>query len=153
MKSQWLFGSLTVLMSFGSVIFPVSSQEFPRNNQAKIAQCNQIIAITNEAVTNAKSINNNDNTSQDKAMLRVANFMDKATVELEKISVTDKTLKGYQAGFIKMYKDTSQATRNFVTAYNNRNQMQAEAAVQALQAATSPEKQLVADINNYCSNP
>ncbi len=153
MKSQWLFGSLTVIMSFGSVIFPVSSQELPRNNQAKIAQCNQIIAITNEAVTNAKSINNNDNTSQDKAMLRVANFMDKAAVELEKISVTDKTLQGYQSRFVKMYKETSQATRNFVTAYNSRNRPEAESAIQALQAATSPEKQLVADINNYCNKP
>lgn len=153
MKSQWLFGSLTVLMSFNSVACPVSAQELPRNNQAKIAQCNQIIEITNEAVRNAKSINNNDKTSQDKAMLIVASFMDKAVVELEKISVTDQTLKGYQAGFIKMYKDTSQATRNFVSAYNNRNRPEAEAAIQALQAATSPEKQLVTDINNYCSKP
>ncbi|MFB8791956.1 MAG: hypothetical protein U7123_24695 [Potamolinea sp.] len=140
-------------MSFGSVIFPVSSQELPRNNQTKISQCNQIIEITNEALSNVKSINNNDNTSQDKAMLRVANFMDKAAVELEKISVTDKTLKGSQAGFIKMYKDTSQATRNFVTAYNNRNRPESESAIQALQAATSSEKQLVADINTYCSKP
>lgn len=140
MKSQWLFGSLTVLMSFGSVIFPVSSQELPRNNQAKITQCNQIIAITNEAVTNAKSINDNDNTSQDKAIMRVANFMDKAAVELEKISVTDKTLKGYQAGFIKMYKDTSQATRNFVTAYNNRNRNASKSSSSSLTSSYQSRK-------------
>jgi hypothetical protein len=49
-----------------------------------------------------------------------------------------------------MYKETSKATRNFVDAYNRQNRSEAESAIQALQAATNPEKQLVADINNYC---
>ena len=38
-----------------------------------------------------------------------------------------------------------------VTAYNQQNRSEAESALQALQVATSPEKQLVADINNYCA--
>lgn len=153
MKNQWLFCSLTVIMSLTSVAFSVSAQQLPRNNQAKVTQCNQIIEITNETVSNAKSINNSPNTEQDKAMLRVANYMDSAVVKLEELAITDQTLKDYKSQFIKMYKETSQATRNFVDAYNRRNRSEAESAIQALQAATSPEKQLVADINNYCSKP
>jgi hypothetical protein len=149
MKNQSLCSTLTVLMSFGCVTFPVWAQELPPKNQSKVSQCNQIIEITNEAVSNANSISKSD-PEQGNSLLRVANYMDSAVTKLEELSITDQTLKGYQSRFIKMYKETSQATRNFVDAYNRQNRSEAESAIQALQTATNPEKQLVADINNYC---
>lgn len=120
-------------------------------NQTKISQCNQITKIANAAVTEAKQIANGGRASDLSAMLRAANTMDSAAIRMAKVTITDQTLKGYQSRFIRMYRQTSQATRNLVTAYNRRNRPAAESAIRALEAATAPEKQIVAGINNYCS--
>lgn len=120
-------------------------------NQTRVSQCNQIIAIANTAVRDAKALTNSTEASSSETMLRAANVMESAAVKLENLSIIDQRLQGYQSRFVTMYRQTSRATSNFVTAYNQQNRSEAESALQALQAATSPEKQLVADISNYCT--
>ena len=117
----------------------------------KIYQCNQIIKIANEAVTEAKQVTNNGQASDPVLMLRAASAMDSAAASMARVSITDQTLKGYQSRFISMYRQTSQADRNFATAYNRGDRTAASSALRTLQAATAPERQLVSDINNYCS--
>ena len=140
--------SLLTLATVGASPIVASAQPV---NQTKISQCNQIIKIVNEAVTSARQITNRGQTSDVASMLRAANAMDASAARMSRLSITDQTLKGYQARFIRMYKQTSQSTRNFVTAFNRRNRPAAESALRALEAATAPEKQIVAGINNYCS--
>lgn len=120
------------------------------SNQTKVSQCNQIIAIANEAVRNAKSITNSGQASNSASMLRAANAMDFAASELEIIAITDPRLQAYKARFIQMYRETSQATRAFVEAFDRKDRPAAETALTRLQQATNPEKQLVADLNSYC---
>lgn len=119
--------------------------------ESKISQCNKIIKIANEAVTKAKSLTNGSQASNTKAMIQAANAMEKASKEMAAIKVKDEKLKDYQSGFIKMYGDTSKATRDFVAAFERKDRPGAETALTNLQQATTPEKQLVADINTYCS--
>jgi hypothetical protein len=119
-------------------------------NQTKVAQCNRIIEIANEAVRDTKNMTSGEQASSVEAVLRVANAMDSAAAQLDNTSITDPRLQTFKSRFIRMYRQTSRAARNFATAFNNNNRPAAESALQALQAATSPEKQLVADINNYC---
>ncbi len=139
------------LLTLGSIAgSPIAVLAQPANS-TKISQCNQIIRITNEAVRETKQFTNGGQASNPALMLRAANALDSATAKLEKVSLTDQTLKGYQSRFIRMYRQTSLATRNFVTAYNRHNRTAAESALRAIQVATAPENQLVADINNYCA--
>jgi phosphate uptake regulator len=119
--------------------------------QSKVSQCNKIIQIANEAVSEAKSVTNSGQTSDPQAMLEAADAMEKASQDMEAIDVRDETLQDYQAGFINMYQNTSQATRDFVTAFEKKDRSAAEAALTNLQQATTPEQQLVEDINTYCS--
>ena len=49
-----------------------------------------------------------------------------------------------------MYRNTSQATRDFVAASEKKDRQGAELASAKLQNATASEKQLVTDINSYC---
>ncbi len=120
--------------------------------ESKISQCNKIIKVANEAVSQAKTVTNGGQASDPKAMLQAADAMEKASKEMEAINVKDAKLKDYQTGFIKMYRDTSKATRDFVGAFEKKNHPAAETALTNLQQATGPEKQLVADINTYCSS-
>lgn len=120
-------------------------------NRTKVAQCNRIITITNTTARNAKTVSNGRQPSSPQALLRVASIMESSARQLENLSIIDRKLQGYRSQFVKMYRQTSRATRSFVTAYNQHNQAAADLAVRSLQSAASPEKQLVTDINNYCT--
>lgn len=120
-------------------------------SESKISQCNRIIQIANQAVSQAKTVTNGGQASDPKAMLQAAEAMEKASKQMTDIPVTDPKLKDYQTGFVKMYGDTSKATRDFVKAFEKKDRPAAERALTSLQQATLPEKQLVTDINTYCS--
>ncbi|HEY9797328.1 MAG TPA: hypothetical protein V6D30_16915 [Leptolyngbyaceae cyanobacterium] len=119
--------------------------------ESKVSQCNKIIQVANTAVSEAKAVTNGGQASDPKAMLKAADAMEKASQEMKAIEVKDEKLQDYKAGFINMYRDTSKATRDFITAFEKKNRPAAETALTNLQQATVPEKQLVADINTYCS--
>ncbi|HEY9650724.1 MAG TPA: hypothetical protein V6C95_08680 [Coleofasciculaceae cyanobacterium] len=119
--------------------------------ESKVSQCNKIIQVANQAVSEAKAVTQGGQVSDPQAMLKAAESMEKASQEMEAIQVKDAKLQDYQAGFITMYRDTSKATRDFVTAFQKKDRSTAEAALTKLQQATTPEKQLVQDINTYCS--
>lgn len=119
-------------------------------SENKISQCNKIFKIANEAVSQAKTVTNSGQVSDPKAMLKAAEAMEKASQQMANIAVNDPKLKDYQTGFVKMYRDTSKATRDFVGAFEKKDRSAAEKALTNLQQATTPEKQLVADINTYC---
>lgn len=119
--------------------------------ESKVSQCNKIIQVANEAVSKAKTITNGGRASDPKAMLQAAEAMEKASGEMQAIQVNDEKLRDYQTRFVTMYRDTSKATRNFVAAYEKKDRPAAEAALANLQKATTPEKQLVDEINNYCT--
>jgi len=125
-------------------IFMVSCAE------SKISQCQKIIKITNQAVSEAKSVTNAGQNKNPDAILKTADTMDKAAQDMEAIKVTDSKLETYQAGFIKMYRDTSQATRDLVSALKKKNRTTVEASLKNLQQATVPEQQLVTGLNSYC---
>lgn len=119
--------------------------------QSKVSQCNKIIQVANTAVSEAKAVTNGGQASDPKAMLKAADAMEKASQEMNAIEVKDAKLQDYKAAFINMYRDTSKATRDFITAFEKKDRPAAEVALKNLQQATIPEKQLVADINSYCS--
>lgn len=129
---------------------PAIAQEAGQDHQTKASQCNQIIAIANEAVKDAKVVTNNGRSSDPDVLLRAAEYMDSHASKFERISLTDPKLQDYQSRFIITYKQTSIATRDFVTAFKAKNLSAAELALQALTITTREEKQLVDEINNYC---
>ncbi len=120
-------------------------------SESKVAQCNKLIKVTNEVVSQTKSVTNGNQAINLKATLKAADAMEKASQEMQAIKVSDKNLQGYQSRFTNMYRDTSQATRDFVAAFEKKDRAAAETALQKLQKATTPEKQLVDEINKYCT--
>ena len=116
----------------------------------KTQECNEIIQVANKVVTQANELTNGGQISNPQMVLQTADAMEKASQEMEAIELKDEQLKNYQAGFVSMYRNTSQATRAFVTASEKKDRQGAEIASAKLQNATASEKQLVTDINAYC---
>lgn len=117
----------------------------------KYDQCNAVITIANETVNQARDLTDRGQTSDRQAMLQAADAMEEAALEMEALSLNDPQLQDYQAGFVKMYRDTAQATRDFIKASENYDREAAKSAQKRLQQATAPEKELVTGINNYCN--
>jgi hypothetical protein len=139
--------SLLTLTTVAALPVSTSAQAV---NQTKISQCNQIIAIANLAIKDTNALTNTEQASSPREMLKAAEAMESAARQLESLSITDQRLQSYRLRYVNIYRQTGSATRDFLTAYERRDPDEARTAIQALQIATSPEKQLVADINNYC---
>lgn len=137
-----------VLLSL-TIAFSVLTASCSEN---KISQCNKIIKVTKKAVDAVNSITNGGQESNPKAMLQAAETMEKASQEMKSLKVKDEKLQNYQSRFVNMYRDTSKATREFVAAFEKKDRASAEIALLNVQRATTPEKQLVTDINTYCSD-
>jgi phosphate uptake regulator len=112
-----------------------------------------MIQVANQAVSDAKVVTHGlqEDNPQAETMRQAAAVMDKAATEMNAIEVTDETLQDYQDSFANMYRDMSQAMRDFAVAFEQKDRQAAEAAQMKLQQATTPEKQLVDDLNAYCS--
>lgn len=119
--------------------------------ESRIAQCVKINKIADEAVSEVKSHANGAQAKDPKAALQAAEAMEKASQKMEAVEVQDIKLKYYQTGFVKMYRDTSQATRDFIAAYEKQDPEAADLARNELDQATNPEDQLLEDFNSYCS--
>lgn len=120
--------------------------------ESKSSQCKNIINVANQAVADSKTFTNGGQKTDPNTMLKAADAMDKAAKDMETIKVQDRQLKEHQTGFIKMYRDTSQAMRTFVAAYQKKDRAATDTALKRLQQATSPEKNLVSQINTYCAS-
>ncbi|HBL10286.1 MAG TPA: hypothetical protein DD379_02535 [Cyanobacteria bacterium UBA11162] len=120
--------------------------------EGKISQCNKIIRIANNAVSEANSITNGGQTSDPKVALKMADTMQKASQSMKSLKVKDEKLEDYQAGFINMYSNSSKAMRNFVAAYDKKDRTAAEVALANVQQAATQYQQLVDDLNSYCAS-
>ena len=119
-------------------------------SQSKVSQCKKLVNVAEGAIAQAQTASNKTKGGKPEGMLKVADTMDKAAQAMGAIELTDEKLKPYQAGLIKMYRNTSKATRDFVGAYNKKDRWAAEASLKNLQKATAPEQELVTGLNTYC---
>lgn len=140
-------GSLLTLATVTTYSVPVLAQSA---NQIKAIQCERILRINNETVTNIKSITNNGQITDTSSTLSAAAAMETGAKKLEIAVVTNPRLHNYRKRFITMYRQISQATRTYVAAEQKRERKAMEAAMANLSRAVADEFPLVQEINTYC---
>ncbi|MEM9538825.1 MAG: hypothetical protein AAGA60_04855 [Cyanobacteria bacterium P01_E01_bin.42] len=116
---------------------------------SKIAQCNQIIEIAN-ALEEVRVSADNQEADTTQTMVQVVDAMDKASQDMQALELSDETLEELRGEFIKMYAETSNATRTFLEAFNKKDRQTVDKAIEELHRATQPEQELVNQINSYC---
>lgn len=116
----------------------------------KSSQCSQIIQIANEAGSEASKLTDAGENKNRSALLQAADTMEQAAQDMKALETQDKQLQEYQAGFIRMYRAYSQATREMLKARKDHSLSAAKVAREEVQQAGRLEKQLVTGINNYC---
>lgn len=121
-------------------------------SESKSTQCQKIFKITNETVNETKTVTNGGQNSSPEALVKTADIWDKSAQKMTNIKVYDTKLKTFQADFIRMYRDSSKATREYVAALKKRDFPAVDAGFKKLQKSYNPEKNLVSGINRYCGS-
>jgi len=116
----------------------------------KTEQCNRLIEVANRAVVEVQAVTRSSNPRDVAAMSKIANITDQTAATMQSLNIRDEQLHRFRDRFVKMYTDTSQATRSLASARNQQNNTSAQQAYSALQTATNQEGTLVTEINTYC---
>jgi hypothetical protein len=136
------FNQISGLMVLGLLITSCSEN--------KVAQCNQLIEIANQAVSGVRAVSETPKPDSIESMNKIADIANTARSQMEKLQLGDDQLKGFQGQFVTMYTETNQATRDLVTAAEAKDADAAKKAFSALQTATAKEAPLVNSVNTYC---
>ena len=150
--------SALVSSALGSPAASSSAPSSPVNRRAsppasRVAQCNQLIAIANHAVSSVQDVTQHSDTDNVAAMSDIADAADRANREMQSLQLTDRQLVGFQNRFMSMYTNTSSATRALVDAANRKDAPAAQRSFEALKTATDREAPLVQEVNRYCTSP
>ncbi|OUL35087.1 hypothetical protein BV372_12070 [Nostoc sp. T09] len=120
--------------------------------ESKVAQCNKIVKVANQAVTVGQDFGKNPNPQKgSKALTEVAAKIDTITADMKGIEVKDEKLQGYQGRFLTLYQSTSKGLKDTATAIDKKNLKSANGALASLKKNSSEETKLVNEINSYCS--
>ncbi|MBD2494730.1 hypothetical protein [Nostoc sp. FACHB-280] len=120
--------------------------------ESKVAQCNKIIKVANQAVTLSQEFSKNPQREKgSKALTEVAGKIDTYANEMKALEIKDEKLQGFQGRFIKLYQDTSKGLRDTAAAVDKKNLKAANASLASLKKSGSEEGAIVTEINSYCS--
>ncbi|MCC5639108.1 hypothetical protein LC593_25420 [Nostoc sp. CHAB 5844] len=120
--------------------------------ESKVAQCNKIIKVANQAVTLSQEFSKNPQREKgSKALTEVSGKIDTFANEMKALEIKDEKLQGFQGRFIKLYQDTSKGLRDTAAAIDKKNLKAANASLATLKKSSSEEGVIVSEINTYCA--
>jgi hypothetical protein len=137
--------------------------------ESRVAQCQKLIDVANQVVTDVQTVaqnasttststtnsttNRSTNSSTDSVTVitKVAEAAEKARVNMQALSLDDETLVGFQTRYADMYTEIRQTTRDMLVAAEARDREAGREAYDNFRTATSREAVLVEEINAYCA--
>ncbi len=120
-------------------------------DNAKYAQCQQIIEIANKANHQTQQIISQSNQSiESKIWLEGTTIMSQAAEQINALPLDDPQLVKYQNNLVKIFSVYSQATTDAIEARENKNLKALESAVAEAQKAGLLKEEIVSGINSYC---
>lgn len=153
-----LFSVAVVMLSWGGQA--IAGSEATRSQTAQspatpanpglVAQCDNLIAVANQVVDSVNQVSQAPSSDPVKDVLQMADIVDRASTEMQALSLTDTELLSFRANFITMYAGTSRAARALADAASQDDAAAAEQAFTDLETATAAEDQLIPALNTYC---
>ncbi|BAY62590.1 hypothetical protein NIES22_26640 [Calothrix brevissima NIES-22] len=120
--------------------------------ESKVAQCNKITKVANQAVTLGQDLGKNTNQQKgSKVLTEVAAKIDTISTEMKGLEIKDEKLQGFQSRFLSLYGNTSKSFKDAASAIDKKNLKGTNAALLNLKNNSSEETKLVNEINTYCS--
>ncbi|MEH2025545.1 hypothetical protein [Nostoc sp.] len=120
--------------------------------ESKVAQCNKVINVANQASTLGQEFGKNPNPAKgSKALTELAGKIDPLAKEMKAVEVKDEKLQSFQGRFLTLYQNISKELNNAATAIDKKNLPAAKGFLVSLQKSSNEESSIVKEINSYCS--
>ncbi|MDZ7955257.1 MAG: hypothetical protein RMY16_17015 [Nostoc sp. DedQUE12b] len=120
--------------------------------ESKVAQCNKVIKVANQASTLGQQFGKNPNPAKgSKALTELAGKIDPLAKEMKALEIKDEKLQGFQGRFLTLYQNISKELNNAATAIDKKNLPAAKGFLVSLQKSSREESSIVNEINSYCS--
>jgi hypothetical protein len=124
-------------------------------SESRVAQCNKMVKVANEAVALSQEFSESAQVSDPKegakAFVEVATKIDMITATMKGLEISDEKLQGFQAEFVKLYEGVSKGLRDGATALEKNDLEAAQTAFTTIENSSKGEDQLVNNVNSYCS--
>ncbi|MDZ7994543.1 MAG: hypothetical protein RM022_024370 [Nostoc sp. EfeVER01] len=120
--------------------------------ESKVAQCNKVIKVANQASTLGQEFGKNPNPAKgSKALTELAGKIDPLATEMKALELKDEKLQGFQGRFLTLYQNISKELNNAAAAIDKKNLPAAKGFLVSLQKSSTEESSIVKEINSYCS--
>ncbi|MEH2251077.1 hypothetical protein [Nostoc sp.] len=121
--------------------------------ESKVAQCNKVINVANQASTLGQEFSKNPHPAKgSKALTELAGKIDPLAKEMKALEIKDEKLQGFQGRFLTLYQDISKELNNAATAIDKKNLPAAKGFLVSLKESSTQESSIVSEINSYCSS-
>lgn len=151
-KSLWAIALVTPFCFFGVNSIARSQQQDAPVLVAQVEQCDALIAVANQTVSQVEAINEKiGETDSLDALLQIADITETAAVQMQGLNLADAQLQDYRNQFVEMYFAASGASRALVNAVETEDISAAQQAYSAIVRATEQEAPLVNAVNAYCA--
>lgn len=117
---------------------------------SKSSQCQNLFSLAEEATQKAVKLTQNGQQIDKTVWLLAADEIEESAQAMEALQLSDRTLQTYRTGFVEVYRDYAEATREIVKVLDTKDIVVAKAAQEKVRRAGEKEKELGKKINQYC---
>jgi hypothetical protein len=118
---------------------------------SKVAECNRLVEVVNTGVASLDQGMKATSDPTGVANLRsMAEAMEKAAADAEKVELTIAELKDYSKRYQTMARDVAKSARDMAAAVDAKDNAKMTAAQNAMENAVKTEDPLVESINKFC---
>jgi hypothetical protein len=119
--------------------------------ESKVAQCNQLIKVANDATTELKATGQDKTVDQVAQMTKFATTLDKYAKDVSAVELKDEKLLGFKQRLADVYKNSGNASRDLVAAAGKKDAAGLKSNLAKLMEGSTQETAIVTELNRYCS--
>jgi hypothetical protein len=120
---------------------------------AKVSQCASMIKVVNQTVIDTKTTTESGTKSDVPTIEKLVGIFDKATKDLDSVSISDEKLKTYKSQFLTMYQGATEINKQLVVSITERKSTKVHEALRKSRNIFSPERDLATGLTQYCKAP
>jgi hypothetical protein len=122
-------------------------------NDNKVSQCAKTIEVVNRTVLDTKAISDSGTKGDVQTIDKLVEIFDKASKDLDGVNVKDEKLKVYKSQFLTMYQGATDITKQLIVSLKEKKSSKVNEGLRKYANIVSPERDLVAVLNQYCKEP
>ncbi len=119
----------------------------------KVSQCASMIKVVNQTVLDTKATTEAGTNGGLPTIEKLVEIFEKATKDLNSISVSDEKLKTYKSQFLTMYQGGTEISKQLVASIKEKKSTKVHEGLRKSRNIFSPERDLATGLTQYCKAP